>query len=158
MTPNLFLYPDVPESDAESTTSQYFDEDIAQLLTEYAALNAEQQPLSLSSNLSNTESTTFMSTMSVKSNSPRLNPKSRAPSRKPVTSGASNYKDIMWNSYPDSLETALTTPEEKLEEVRNNLREKVNNSNSQKLFSSQKSKVCSYFHYYFCKESFLLII
>lgn len=141
---------ELADDDAKSTTSCHYDEEIAQLLNDYKALNAEQQPLSLSSNSSNSRSTSFMSTMEAKSNSQFFSQtdsqtQSLTPMRKQVGSGASNYKEQMWNSFPDSLETALTTPDEKLEEVRNNLREKFIYSSSQKLFSSsQKSKVSEF--------------
>lgn len=37
--------------------------------------------------------------------------------------------EMIWNSYPDSLETALTTPEEKLKEVRETFLKQLKNAN-----------------------------
>lgn len=48
----------------------------------------------------------------------------------------SKYQEIMWNSYPDSLETALTTSEEKLKDTRETLkRQWKNNKDAHQLYN-----------------------
>lgn len=99
--------------DDDSVVSRDFDDDIRSLII------AEKQKTKQSSPLTNSTLVLTVKTSSAsKTNSTQFSQ---------TDSQSLNYKEILWGLYPDSMETALTTSDEKLKDARNNLKKRLEN-------------------------------
>lgn len=57
-----------------------------------------------------------------------------------------SFQQMMWDSFPDSLETAMTTSEEKLQATQESLRHQLANKNNQILYNVAASTEVSRFN------------